>query len=69
MLSVRENGAASQAGIQQGDVLVGLHKWEMTQLSNVKYVLQRPDLESLAPLQFCVIRDGQVQWGWVRPRQ
>lgn len=69
VLSVSENSPATQAGIRQGDVLIGLHEWEMTQLDNVTYVLKRADLDELLPLQFYVIRDRQVHRGWIRPRE
>ncbi len=56
---------AAKAGIQKGDVLVGLHQWETVSLDNIAYVLTHPDLGSLYPLRFYVLRSGQVHRGWL----
>jgi serine protease Do len=64
---VRPTGAADKAGIQRGDILVGLHNWEMLTLENVQYVLNHPDLAGFTPLQFYVIRAGQFHRGTMTP--
>jgi serine protease Do len=63
---VRPDSAAARAGLQRGDILVGLHDWEMLALDNVFYVVSRPDLASLSPLKFYIIRAGQVHRGWLQ---
>jgi serine protease Do len=63
---VREGSAASRAGIEKGDILVGLHQWEMLSLDNVQYVLNHPDLASFLPLRFYILRGGQVHRGWLQ---
>jgi serine protease Do len=60
------NSAAAQAGIRQGDILVGLHQWEVLSLDNVAFVLLHPDLSSFNPLSFYLIRNGQVRRGWIQ---
>jgi serine protease Do len=69
---VRENGPASRAGIRRGDVLIGLglgaserHQWEMLQPENVHYVLTHPDWAASSPLQFYILRGGQIHRGWI----
>jgi len=62
---VSPDGAARKAGIQRGDILIGLHQWETLSLENVNYVLSHPDLPTLVPLRFFIIRGGQVQRGWI----
>jgi serine protease Do len=67
-LSVTElapDGAARKAGLQRGDILIGLHQWETLSLENVNYVLNHPDLPTIVPLRFFIIRGGQVQRGWI----
>ncbi len=64
---VRPSSAADKAGIQRGDILVGLHNWEMLSLENVQYVLNHPDLATFNPLQFYVIRAGQFHRGYLTP--
>jgi serine protease Do len=63
VLEVRPDSAASKAGIQRGDVLVGLHQWEMLSLDNVLFVLNHHDLDSFNPLRFYILRGGQVHRG------
>jgi serine protease Do len=63
---VRNEGAAARAGIQRGDILVGLHQWEMLTVENVAYVLTHPDLSTFTPLRFYIIRSGQVHRGWIQ---
>ena len=60
------NGAAAQAGISKGDILVGLKEWETMTLDNVAYVLSRPDLRSLMPLNFWIIRGGTLHQGMIK---
>lgn len=60
---VRPNSAAAQNGIQQGDILVGLHIWETVTFENVSYVVEHPQLRSFAPLKFFVLRGDETLWG------
>jgi serine protease Do len=62
--AVAADSAAGKAGIQQGDILVGLHHWETLTADNVAFVLKHPDLASFNPLCFYIIRSGQVRRGW-----
>ncbi len=63
---IRDDGLAAKAGIQKGDILVGLHSWEMLTLDNVLFVLNHPDLATFNPLRFYIIRAGQVHRGWIQ---
>ncbi len=60
---IRPDGPAFKAGIQRGDVLVGLHQWEMLTPDNVMYVLNNADLATFNPVRFFVLRAGQVHRG------
>jgi serine protease Do len=64
--AIAPNSAAAQAGIRQGDILVGLHQWETLSLDNVAFVLLHPDLASFNPLSFYLIRNSQVRRGWIQ---
>ena len=57
---------AAKSGIQRGDILVGLHQWEMLTLDNVRFVLEHPDLASFNPLRFYIVRNSQVHRGWIQ---
>jgi serine protease Do len=60
---VRPDSPASKAGLKFGDVLVGLHQWEMITLDNVVYVLNHSDRATFSPLRFYILRGGQVHRG------
>ncbi len=63
---VQADSIAGKAGIQKGDILVGLHQWETVTLDNVAFVLTHPDLASFNPLRFYIVRGGQVHRGWLQ---
>jgi serine protease Do len=62
---VLPESVSGKAGIQRGDILIGLHQWETVSLDNVNYVLTHPELNSFNPLRFFIIRGGKVQRGWL----
>jgi serine protease Do len=66
VMDVDADSAAAKAGIQRGDILVGLHQWETLTLDNVAFVLSHPDLASFSPLRFFILRSGQVHRGWLQ---
>jgi serine protease Do len=66
VVELRSDGPTAKAGIQRGDILVGLHQWEMLSLDNVVFVLTHPDLASFNPLRFYIVRSGQVHRGWIQ---
>ncbi|MCI0681221.1 MAG: trypsin-like peptidase domain-containing protein [Gemmataceae bacterium] len=59
------DGPAAKAGIRKGDILVGLHSYEMLSADNVLYVLNHPELETFQPLAFYIVRGGQVRKGTI----
>jgi serine protease Do len=63
VLEVREGSPADRGGIHRGDILVGLHQWEMLNVDNILYVLNHPDLASFQPVKFYILRSGQVNRG------
>jgi len=66
ILEVDPRGVAEKAGIQRGDILVGLHQWETINLDNVVFVLTNPELPNFNPLCFYILRAGQVRRGWLQ---
>lgn len=63
---VRAESPAGKAGIQRGDILVGLHQWEMLTLDNVVFVLSHAELATFNPLRFYIVRSNQVHRGWLQ---
>ena len=56
---------AAKAGIQRGDILIGLHQWETSTLDNVAFVLNHPERATFTPIRFYIIRAGQIRQGWL----
>jgi serine protease Do len=66
VVDVRADSPATRSGLQKGDILVGLHQWEMLSVDNVVYVLTHPDLSTFSPLKFYILRSGQVHKGSIQ---
>lgn len=62
---VSPDGVAGRAGFTPGDILVGLHHWEILSVDNVVYVLNRHRDEGNELLRFLLIRGGQIHKGWL----
>ena len=60
---VRPNGPASEQGIREGDILVGLHVWETIVPDNIAYILDKADEEHLNPIKFYVLRGRETLFG------
>ncbi len=54
---VRPDSPAERSGVQRGDILVGLHKFEMLSNENVHYVLNQPESADFAAAQ--VLRSAE----------
>ena len=63
VIAVNADSPAARAGIKKGDILLGLHQWETVTMDNVAYVLGHPDLQVFSPLNFYILRGGQVRRG------
>lgn len=66
VVAVRANSPAESNGIQQGDVLVGLHIWETVSEENINYVLNNSQLATISPLKFYIVRGGETLFGHFR---
>jgi serine protease Do len=65
VIEVNPESAAAKAGIQRGDILIGLHQWETITLENAVFVVTHPDLATFSPLRFYLIRGGQLRRGYI----
>jgi serine protease Do len=65
ILDVRQDGIAGKAGVQRGDILIGLHQWEMLTTDNVLFVLNNSNLATFNPLKYYVLRGGKLLTGTV----
>jgi serine protease Do len=65
---VRPEGPAAANGIQKGDILVGLDKWETLSADNVNWILnqQQPQLsDGQVSMKFYVIRGQETRYGYL----
>jgi serine protease Do len=60
---VRVGGPASDQGIRDGDILVGLHVWETITTENIGYVLDKARDDNLGPIKFYVLRGRETLFG------
>ncbi len=60
---IRSGSPAMEQGLQAGDVLIGLHKWETVSLDNVLFVLTNEKLAEFSPLRFLLIRNQSYLYG------
>ena len=60
---VDETRSAFVNGLHQGDILVGLHKWETTSLANVTFILNHADTQPTPPNSVVQIKAFLVRGG------
>ena len=61
--SVRPDSPASKHGIQRGDILLGLHKWETVSLDNISYILNSAEFKATQPFRFYILRGKDTLYG------
>ncbi len=60
---LRPESPAALAGWQKGDILVGLHEWEMISHENLLFALNHQEKSGSETLKYFVVRDAQVLKG------
>lgn len=66
VLAVRPGSPAEKQGIQRGDILIGMHKWETVSLDNVSYILDNAEVSENQPLKFYILRNQEPLYGYLR---
>ncbi|MDO4630252.1 MAG: trypsin-like peptidase domain-containing protein, partial [Planctomycetia bacterium] len=61
--NIRANSPAARQGIQNGDILLGILRWETLTIDNVLFVLNQPELQQQAQVKFLLARNGKVLMG------
>ncbi|MFO1094246.1 MAG: trypsin-like peptidase domain-containing protein [Planctomycetaceae bacterium] len=61
--AVRPDSPAARNGLQNGDVLVGLHVWETISPENLTYILNHPQFSNFNPLKFYILRNRETLYG------
>jgi serine protease Do len=66
VLAVQNDGIGQASGIGRGDVLVGLHKWEITSFEDLAYVINNAEYRKIGSAKFYVIRSGDLLFGHIK---
>jgi serine protease Do len=66
---VRPNSPAAQEGILQGDILIGMHKWETASDEDVRYIVTRALTGEIDELNFYVLRGEKTLRGHINVAQ
>lgn len=61
--NVRKNSPAARQGIRNGDVLLGILRWETLSLDNVVFILNQPEFQEVSEVKFLIARGGKVHLG------
>lgn len=61
--NVRPNSPAAVEGIQPGDILVGMHRWETASPQDIQYILSRPNIAEIGKIKFYVLRGQSTLYG------
>lgn len=65
---VRNDGPAAANGIQKGDILVGLDKWETLSIDNVNWILNQQQTQlsdGQVSMKFFLIRGQETRYGYL----
>ncbi len=64
VVSVRSGSSAEEQGVQQGDILVKIHRWTTTSASDVRYVVDRAEkLANNQSVKFYIVRGEDTFFG------
>src|SRR5262245_50639756 len=61
--AVRTGSPAAEQGIETGDILVGMHRWETASDQDVQYIISRPNLAEMGKIKFYVLRGQDTLYG------
>jgi serine protease Do len=61
--AVRPNSPAALEGMQPGDILVGMHRWETSSEDDIKYIISRPNFADMGKIKFYVLRGQNTLYG------
>ncbi len=63
VVDVRSGSSAAAKGIQAGDILVGMHRWETASEEDIRYIVNNDTLASLGEVKFYVLRGDETLVG------
>jgi serine protease Do len=63
--AVRSGSPAAEQGIEPGDILVGMHRWETASDQDLQYIISRPNLADMGKIKFYVLRGTDTLYGHI----
>lgn len=63
VVDVRAESPAAREGIQPGDILVGMHRWQTASLQDVDYIINRSNVSRLGGVRFYIMRGSETLYG------
>lgn len=66
VVGVRDKGPAAKKGIQKGDILVGMHRWETASEEDIRYIVNNDALASMDEVKFYILRGKETLYGAMR---
>lgn len=60
---VQEDDAGATHGIEEGDLLIGMHTWSIRSLGDLVSIAAQPELKRLTSVKVCVLRRGRTMCG------
>ena len=66
---VRANSPAAKEGFREGDILVGMHRWETASMNDIAYILGSSEFQNSQPAKFFIVRDRNVLYGYLTVQQ
>ena len=61
--AVRPGSSADDQGIQPGDVLLGIHGWQTSNMNDLAGILEHPDIQRGPRAKFYIVRRDQTLFG------
>ena len=60
IVDVRPNGPADREGLEAGDVLVGMHRWQTASMDDINYILKKSNIAKIGEVRFYIVRNKET---------
>ena len=60
IVEVRPNSPAEREGLEPGDVLVGMHRWQTASMNDIDYILTKSNIDKMSAVRFYIVRNNET---------
>ncbi|QDU55150.1 trypsin-like peptidase domain-containing protein [Aeoliella mucimassa] len=60
IVDVRPNSPAEREGLESGDILVGMHRWQTASMNDIDYILKKSNIDQLREVRFYIVRNNET---------